>query len=84
MAWWWLSFAGEDGSRGVAVVQGRDMATATQAAWDLGCNPGGEVLGLELSDDLFPTEDNRNRLLPPAEARELVAALHRLTSQKGT
>lgn len=52
--WWWLSFA--DGDRpagdqflGVCVVRGRDMREAVSRAWKLGCNPGGQVLGIPFS-----------------------------------
>jgi hypothetical protein len=70
--WWWLSFADPDrpeGERflGVAIVEGDDAMDAMQTAWNLGCNPGGEILATQyrakdsLSDDwinLLLSEDD--------------------------
>ncbi len=46
---WWLSFVDPDrpeGQRflGVSIVHADDQIHAVQRAWDLGCNPGGEIL----------------------------------------
>lgn len=54
---WWLSFADPTrptGSQflGAALVEGQSLLDAAQTAWILGCNPGGEVGGVELPDDL--------------------------------
>ena len=62
--YWWLSFA--DASRpkgqtnlGVAIVRGRDLGDALARAWELGCNPGGEVAGMEVPlEALGLTEDD--------------------------
>ena len=51
MTWWWLSFSDGDGPRGVAIVEGDNILDAAEVAWQEGCNPGGEVLGIRQSDD---------------------------------
>lgn len=66
---------------GIAVVEADDGGEAVQRAWELDCNPGGEVLGYELPDDALPACENRNRLLSPGEARELMAALDRMAGE---
>lgn len=48
---WWLSFADDDGFRGVALVDAEDFPSAHLRASILGLNPGGEVVGFELPDD---------------------------------
>lgn len=77
--WFWLSFVdadppfndGRNRSLGITIVQGENAMDAVQTAWDLGCNPGGEVQILEL-----PAEQHeqfakyRNRLVKPEELRE--------------
>lgn len=73
----WLSFAGEEGSRGASVVAVSDneialmkielsithpqalpgaevIAAATRKAHELGCNPGGQILSIELDPNKFP------------------------------
>lgn len=56
MRLWWLSFCDADlpaGSQslGVCIVEGFDIGWAAAEAHRLGCNPGGEVWGVE-----FPVE----------------------------
>jgi hypothetical protein len=56
---WWLSFCDPDkpeGSTflGVCIVPAHDMITAVAKARRLGCNPGGEVLGHPLEDEVDP------------------------------
>jgi hypothetical protein len=46
----WLSFAGDEGNRGCCMVEAPDFLAAVREAHRLGCNPGGEVKGTELSD----------------------------------
>lgn len=73
MSLWWLSFAGEEGNRGIAIVEGVDVGDAARNAHLLGCNPGGEVLGVMVPDEADAmAEVNRwgtNRLVTPAELR---------------
>lgn len=66
---WWLSFAGEEGFRGVAIVEGHDLITAVLATHVLKINPGGQVLGVEIPrglGDAIPAH-LRNKLLSRAE-----------------
>lgn len=68
--WHYLSFATDEGFRGGVIVRGEDVVEATKEAWRLGCNPGGEVLGAPVPDDLMPPEKYCNRLLTKAEIDE--------------
>jgi hypothetical protein len=45
---WWLSFADDDGFRGACIVHGETLEIALVASHQVGCNPGGEVMGVEL------------------------------------
>lgn len=56
--WQWVSFAGDEGFRGIAIVRAHDVAEAALIAMLLGINPGGEVLALEVPPEYGP---------PPAE-----------------
>lgn len=51
MTFWWLSFATDDGPRGVAIVAGEDIDQAVRRSHELGINPGGEVAGVPFPDD---------------------------------
>lgn len=71
--WWWLSFCDPDRPKGtqflgVAIIQGYDIIEASQRAWALGCNPGGEVMGLDITRGIhtIPPKD-RGRLLDKDE-----------------
>ncbi len=73
MKWWWLSFC--DGSLpegtqflGAAVVDGETFADAIIRAHRLGCNPGGEVMFVEIPEDALPAPSYRHRLLDRATA----------------
>ncbi len=44
----WLSFVGEDGPLGVTVVHADSSVDAVERAHQLGLNPGGEVLSVEI------------------------------------
>ena len=74
MAWQWLSFCDQDlpnGSKflGVCIVEASDIVSASVLAHVLGINPGGEVLGCEVTE---PPDDCKNRLLTRDEAERLV------------
>lgn len=56
---WYLTFADDDGWRGAALVPGCGMIDACSTARALGCNPGGEVVGYALAEDIL-------RYIPPA------------------
>jgi len=59
MSWFWLSFrdpkkpSGHSFS-GACLIEAADFQAAIQRAWDLECNPGGEVLGIEVPEPLWP------------------------------
>jgi hypothetical protein len=75
---WWLSFCDPDrpeGQRflGVSIVPGFDIVTAASAARVLGCNPGGEVAGIEIPAENSVRIPGRyvGRLMSRAECDEL-------------
>lgn len=47
----WLSFVKDDKFAGVAIVEANDVADASRKCWQLGCNPGGQVLSFEIPED---------------------------------
>jgi hypothetical protein len=72
-SWWWLSFADDDGFRGVAIVQAGDVIEGVTEAWRLEINPGGGVLSVQIPDErlsLYPVE-MRNVLLNREQAEML-------------
>lgn len=77
---YWLSFCDPkrpEGTRflGACIVPGRDLREAARWAWVLNCNPGGEVLGLEVPPTIDPSipAEWRNRLLSREEVDRLDA-----------
>lgn len=66
-AWYWCSFADDDGFRGVAIVRASGVLSASQEARRRGINPGGEVLAFPLDPEHEPGEF-ANRLLTKDEA----------------
>jgi hypothetical protein len=72
---WWLSFVDPELPRGrrnlgVALVEGENILAAIPEAHRLGCNPGGEVLGFLVPEDVDVRigPQWRNRLLTSSEA----------------
>lgn len=59
---WWLSFADEDGFKGVVILEAFGFADALTCATGAGLNPGGEVQAM-LVDPADIPEALRNRLL---------------------
>lgn len=53
-AWWWLSFATDEGFLGGALVKACGMASAVDKAHLLKINPGGEVAGWQLPGEPDP------------------------------
>jgi len=80
MPCFWLSFADADkppGTQflGAALVEAKDFLSAVKAARVYGCNPGGEVQGVELDSALYYVpESYQNRLMSESEARALTGA----------
>ncbi len=63
--WFYLSFAENKKWNGAVVVEAESVKEAASKAWQLGINPGGEVLAFEILegiDQIFPPK-KRNRLL---------------------
>ena len=76
MAWWWLSFADDEGFRGGINVQGDDFLGAVLNAKLMGQNPGGQVRGLELTFDISDLpEKYKNRLLSLDDIAEMDRAM---------
>jgi hypothetical protein len=64
---WYLSFVDTDPPArflGGCVVHGADLLDACKTAWKLKINPGGEVLGAPIENNIFPINRlmNRNEL----------------------
>ena len=57
--WWWLSFADETGFLGAVVTRAHGITTAIMKTHSLGINPGGEVAGFELADEMMDTPEGR-------------------------
>lgn len=53
---WYLSFADENQWHGACVVFGDSIEDAAATAWDLGCNPGGQVFGFPIVKFEIPEE----------------------------
>jgi len=65
---WWLSFADSSlptGSQflGACIVEGFDVVSASVVAHAIGCNPGGEVLGVPVPADVEIPNAYLGRLL---------------------
>lgn len=79
VALWWLSFcdttdAGRGRFLGACIVRAADLGDAVDRAWQAGCNPGGEVLGVEMPHDLAArvSWSDVGRLLSRAEATRYI------------
>jgi hypothetical protein len=72
--WWWLSYAGDDGFRGV-IISGPTTGFLGAMAKVTGAelSPGGQVRGWTVPDEMLALvpEDMRNRLLSKDEAESL-------------
>jgi hypothetical protein len=72
LLFWFLSFAGTEGWRGAAIVQGRGFTEAYLRSRDLGICPGGEVRGIPIVETVPPPPpEYRNRLLSKDDLRGL-------------
>lgn len=77
MKWFYLSFCDEDrpaGEKflGACIVRGTDIARAAEEAWTRGCNPGGQVLGvdIEFGPSGKPPDALCNRLMQLEELKQ--------------
>lgn len=71
--WWWLSFADEEGFRGVCVVRAPGVASAMVLTHAMQINPGGQVEASELLDWADIPGEYTDRLLSRSEAEALNA-----------
>lgn len=74
---WWLSFADEDkpkgeGFLGVCIVRASHIVEAANVAHELGINPGGQCLGMQLGGDASIPDWALNVLLNAKQATELL------------
>lgn len=67
MAWFWMSFADDDGHRGCIVIDGEDIGDALSRAHAMGINPGGQVASWELD------EAEMRQRVPPEYLRRLLS-----------
>jgi pseudouridine-5'-phosphate glycosidase len=80
MTLFWLSFADENRKPGkqllgVVIVRGTDFQDAVEQAWLLGCNPGGQVVGLPVPGTLTIDKRYIERLLTRQEAEVVDAEM---------
>lgn len=71
---WWLSYAGDEGFRGVVIIEASDFISACRRSAELGLSPGGEVSGHDVPRDI-PVEEQPNDLrltLDPANHNRLI------------
>ena len=70
MAWWYLSYAGEEGFRGGVIIEARGFGSAVLLSNVLKASPGGEVRGLKIPPDKLPPPKYHMRLLTLDELNE--------------
>jgi hypothetical protein len=68
---WWLSFADDQGLRGVVIAHGNEFLEALMQVNLHGCNPHGEVQGMPVPDFVVIPPEWTYRVLGRQEAREL-------------
>lgn len=79
LRWYYLSFADDVQFRGGVIIEAYGPATAISKAWELGINPGGEVLFTEIPPSHCPPpEASRNRLLTRKQLEEFFGPTERL------
>jgi hypothetical protein len=74
---WWLSYADDEGARGVVLTRAPSFLAACVKARRMGLSPGGQVAGGEVVNEraLVAFAPHIDRLLTPHEARALTEAL---------
>lgn len=68
---WWLSFADDEGFRGVVIAHGHGMTEALMDCNVHGCNPQGEVGGMEIPEAITVPPEWTYRVLTKKQAMEL-------------
>jgi hypothetical protein len=76
--WVYLSFAKPEGFAGCVYVQAHGLITAIIRANELGINPHGEVIGVDVPDENLVPEEYRDRLLTKEEHDKSGITLHSL------
>ena len=69
---WYLSFATEDEFLGAVIVDADNVIDATIKAHTLGINPGGEVLGYNITNAPVDVSKYMDRLLTLEEAEDML------------
>lgn len=71
MKTWWVSFAGDEGNRGVCIVDADDQGAAIAKIKTLGINPGGEAMFFEMPFEALDeiVKWGRDRLIKPEELK---------------
>jgi hypothetical protein len=65
--WIYLSFAGQDKFNGAIFIEAHGLITAIIRCNELGINPHGEVIGVDVPEGKLPAEEYRNRVLSVEE-----------------
>jgi hypothetical protein len=78
LQWFYLSFAGEEGFRGAAIVEARGIAGAVSRCNVLQINPHGEVMGIPIGDAAAVPPGARDRLLLREELQSIFSDMKTL------
>lgn len=86
LPFFWLSFADPEKPKGTqflgaAVVHAPEFLLAVRVARLLGCNPGGEVQGMEIPDDYTVPPEFTYKLLSKADVDRLDAVMDGATKR---
>lgn len=77
---WWISFADDDKSRGVAIIEAASFGEALREAWRREINPGGEAFGVAIPFAYREiARSYMNRLIPREEAEHIFGPAADLT-----
>lgn len=74
LAWFYLSFAGDEGWRGAAFIEAHGPTEAVYLAHRKQISPGGEVMLIKVPTDELPAEQYRTRLLDKEEVERATGA----------
>lgn len=77
--WWYISFCGEH-FLGAVIVFAPGIGTVCLRCSELGINPGGEALGMEIPDGGLPSVEWRERLLSKEEVERCIGPVQRVDS----
>jgi len=82
---YYLSFAGDEGFRGVCLVRAKDSIDAVRVAHRLGINPGGQVMMVLVPQENYDRAPKKlpfNRLMDKATLIELGGPVDTLTEAR--